>query len=86
MEKRFLYLDTFAIVRVASNAALAAATRTYIEDEGFVLVVGVVNLMELVSWKKRWSEVVSLYLRFLSVLRVILMRLWPKRWPATRMD
>jgi hypothetical protein len=59
MEKRFLYLDTFAIVRVASNSALAAATRTYIEDEGFVLVVGVMNLMELVSWKKRWSEVVS---------------------------
>ncbi|HEX3527557.1 MAG TPA: hypothetical protein VH988_10845 [Thermoanaerobaculia bacterium] len=59
MGKRFLYLDTFATVRVVSDAALAEATRTYIANENFVLVIGSLNLMEIVSWPKRWSEVVS---------------------------
>lgn len=59
MESRFLYLDTFASVRVASDPALAAATRAYIMSEGFRLVVGVVNLIELVSWPKRWSDLLS---------------------------
>jgi hypothetical protein len=57
--KQILYLDTFASVRVASDAALAAATRTYIADKGYTLAVGTMNLMELVSWPKRWSEVLS---------------------------
>src|SRR5688500_12695507 len=55
--KRLLYLDTFATVRVVSDAALAAATRAYIAAEGYILAVGTMNLMELVSWPKRWSEV-----------------------------
>jgi hypothetical protein len=59
MGKRFLYLDTFATVRVVSDPALAAATRTYIAAEGFTLVVGPQNLIEFVSWPKRWPEVMS---------------------------
>src|SRR4051794_29017343 len=59
MGKPYLYLDTFASVRVASDAALASATRAYIADEDFILVVSAMNLMELVSWPKRWTEVVS---------------------------
>jgi hypothetical protein len=59
MEKRYIYLDTFACVRVAADPALASAARAYIVGEGFVLVVGAMNLMELVGWPKRWSEVVS---------------------------
>src|SRR5436305_1428432 len=59
MEKQYLYLDTFASVRVASDAALASAAKAYILSENFVLVQSTMNLMELFSWPKRWSEVVS---------------------------
>lgn len=59
MQRRFLYLDTFASVRVATDPALAVATRACLVREGFSLVVGVMNLMELVSWPKRWAELLS---------------------------
>jgi len=59
MGKRYLYLDTFASVRVASDAALASAARAYIMEENFELVHSTMNLMELSSWPKRWPEVVS---------------------------
>jgi hypothetical protein len=59
MEKRYLYLDTFATVRVASDAAFASAARAYILREKFVLVQSTMNLTELFSWPKRWHEVVS---------------------------
>ena len=59
MEQRYIYLDTSASVRLASDAALTLAAKAYIVGEGLVLVVGAMNLMELVSWPKRWSEVVS---------------------------
>src|SRR3954453_18125322 len=59
MENRYLYLDTFASVRVASDAALASAAKAYIADENFMLVHSTMNLMELFSWPKRWPEVVS---------------------------
>ncbi len=59
MKKRFLYLDTFALVRVSSDAAFAESTKAYIAKEGFLLTVSAMNFIELVSWPKRWAEVVS---------------------------
>lgn len=59
MKPRFLYLDTFASVQIASDSELAAQTKNYIANEGFTLVVGVMNLIELFSWSKRWPEFVS---------------------------
>lgn len=59
MGNRYLYLDTFASVRVASDATLASAAKAYIANENFVLVHSTTNLIELFSWPKRWSEVVS---------------------------
>lgn len=59
MGKSFLYLDTFALVRVASDAALASSARNYFATNDFFLTISAMNLMELVSWPKRWSEVVS---------------------------
>ena len=56
---RYLYLDTFASVRVASDAAFASAARAYILSEKFVLVQSTMNLMELFSWPERWHDVVS---------------------------
>jgi hypothetical protein len=59
MGKRYLYLDTFASVRVASDTALASSARAYIVDEKFTLVHSTMNLIEISSWQKRWPEVVS---------------------------
>jgi hypothetical protein len=59
MEKRYLYLDTFALVKVASDVALSSATKAYIENNGLTFVHGAMNLMEVVSWKRRWSEVIE---------------------------
>jgi hypothetical protein len=59
MEKRYLYLDTFASVRVASDATLASAAKAYIVDENLTLAHSAMILMELFSWPKRWPEVVS---------------------------
>jgi hypothetical protein len=56
---RYLYLDTFAAVRVASDAAFASAARAYILSENFVLVQSTMNLVEIFSWPQRWPDVVS---------------------------
>jgi hypothetical protein len=56
---RTLYLDTFAIVRVASDPERAASARDYIKSAGFELVVGTINLLEIFAWPKRRSEVLD---------------------------
>lgn len=56
---RTLYLDTFATVKVASNPLLAMLAKNYIKAAGFELVFGVINMLEIFAWPKRWSEVLE---------------------------
>ncbi len=57
--RKALYLDTFATVKVASDPLLATLARNYINVVGFELFVGVVNLLEIFSWPRRWPEVLN---------------------------
>jgi hypothetical protein len=60
MIKRYLYLDTFALVKVASDVTLSSATKAYIENNGLDPCAWRHEPHgRVVSWRKRWSEVVE---------------------------
>jgi hypothetical protein len=57
MINKTIYLDTFALTGISTDPALLAATVKYIHANSYVLIVGIMNLMELYTWPKRWPEV-----------------------------
>ena len=57
MTNKTVYLDTFALVKISTDPALRAAIVKYIHANSYVLIVGIMNLMELYTWPKRWSQV-----------------------------
>ena len=57
MSDKIIYLDTFALTAIATDSSLMSSVIKYIRDNSYVLIVGIMNLMELYTWPKRWSEV-----------------------------
>lgn len=60
MDDKTLFLDSFALVNVVADPAFAAAARNFVISRGYTLIIGVMNLVEIYRWKKRWSEVADL--------------------------
>jgi hypothetical protein len=48
---------TFALTKISTDPALRAATIKYIHANSYILIVSIMNLMELYTWTRRWSEV-----------------------------
>src|SRR4030095_12095377 len=59
MVNKRVYLDTFAFVKIAADASKAEAARRYLEEGGWELVVGALNLLEIYSWPSCWSSVAA---------------------------
>lgn len=55
-----VYLDTFALVKIAADAGLRQAARKYFDEDDRELVVGALNLVEVYPHQRRWSEVADL--------------------------
>jgi hypothetical protein len=57
MSNKTIYLDTFALTKISTDASLRAATVKSIHANSYILIVGIMNLMELYTWPKRSSDV-----------------------------
>lgn len=57
MSSRTIYLDTFALTKISADPALRTATVKFVHANSYILIVGIMNLMELYTWPRRWSEV-----------------------------
>ena len=57
MERKLIFLDSFALLRIAEDPRLAALATKYIASNQYVLVIGVMNLVEIYKWKAYWSKV-----------------------------
>lgn len=53
MTNKTIYLDTSAPTGISTDPTLLAATVKYIHANSYVLIVGVMNLMEVYTWPKR---------------------------------
>ena len=60
MNNKTIFLDHFALVRVTSDQLFAAIVKEFVISNEYTLIIGVMNLIELYRWKKRWSEVIDL--------------------------
>jgi len=57
MPSKTIYLDTFALVKISADPSLMSIVVKHINTSSYTLVVGIMNLMEIYTWPKRWSEV-----------------------------
>ena len=57
MTQKTIYLDSFALVKVSANPAFANTVINYINANNYTLIIGVMNLMEIYTWPKRWADV-----------------------------
>ncbi len=57
MNRKTLFLDTFAIARVVADPSFATLVKQFVDSESYALIIGVMNLIEVYRWKKRWSEI-----------------------------
>jgi hypothetical protein len=57
MSSKTIYLDTFALINISADRSLMSAVKEYIDTTSYILIVGIMNLIEIYSWPKRWSAV-----------------------------
>lgn len=60
MSGKTLYLDTFALIKISADLSFMSAVVKHINTNSYVLIVGIMNLMEIYTWQKCWSEVSEL--------------------------
>lgn len=56
MTQKTIYLDSFALARVSANPSFANAVMNYINANNYALIIGIMNLMEIHTWPKRWAD------------------------------
>ena len=57
MTAKTIYLDTFALVKISTDPILMSASAEYIRANSYTLIIGIMNLMEIYGWRKRWPQV-----------------------------
>ncbi|SRR5258706_6608414 len=55
--KRTIFLDTNVLLELGKFPDWAETVRNFIEQNNFVLVIGVMHLIEIYKWKRYWSEI-----------------------------
>jgi hypothetical protein len=66
--RKTIFLDTLVLLEIAKHPNLAENVYKYIEKNCYVLVVGVMHLIEAYKWKRYWSEIA----KFISSLPFII--------------
>jgi hypothetical protein len=54
--RKTIFLDTFVLLEIAKHPDWAENVHKFIEQNSYVLVVGVMHLIEAYKWKRYWSE------------------------------
>ena len=57
--KRTIFLDTNVLLELGKFPDWAKTVRNFIEQNNFVLVIGVMHLIEIYKWKRYWSIITS---------------------------
>jgi hypothetical protein len=55
--RKTLFLDTSILLEIAKASDYGQEIRRFIEQNGFILVIGVMNLIEIQKWKQYWHSV-----------------------------
>lgn len=57
--RKTIFLDTLVLLELAKYPDWAESVRKFIEQNNYILVVGVMHLIEAYKWKRYWSEIAN---------------------------